>query len=322
MTEKRTYQNVKKFWNQEAKKKGATPLVTIRDHFFRLIELKILNSLIPFQSTVLDAGCGTGFGSVILGLKAKKVLGFDYSPEMINWANKLIADKNYRRKLFSDLGYDINLKADVKNVSFIIQDTLKPLDKEIYNVITGQRVLINMTNHESQVRMLENLTKNADKSTLFIFTEATKQGHARTDELRANFNIEILEKYWRNCYVDENRLKDWDKIGLKINQILTFDTYFLLSKIIYPAAYGSENCQFLSGANKAAYEISELFRTKQAVEEVGLENFFNLYLKKLLFYDVKEHQAIKKWLAKNFSKIESLDWAGLGHQKIFVMSLK
>jgi len=36
----RTYQNVKNFWENEGKRIGDSPFATIRDHYFRKIEVK------------------------------------------------------------------------------------------------------------------------------------------------------------------------------------------------------------------------------------------------------------------------------------------
>ena len=41
----RTYSNVKNFWENEGKNRGDTPFATIRDHYFRNIEI---NEIINF----------------------------------------------------------------------------------------------------------------------------------------------------------------------------------------------------------------------------------------------------------------------------------
>lgn len=44
--------------------------------------------------SVLDVGCGVGYGSLILSENAKKVIGVDDSQETINYANKHWSKKN------------------------------------------------------------------------------------------------------------------------------------------------------------------------------------------------------------------------------------
>lgn len=317
----RTFENVKEFWDQEASLKGAKPVATIRDHFFRIHELNILNSLIPAGSAVLDVGCGTGFGTAILNSKASKTLGIDYSAEMIKWADKIITDESYKKNLYDELGYDLEVETD--HLEFKTQDALTPLpEQKTYNIITAQRVLINMVDHEAQLELLKNLKNYADSNTTFLLVEATLQGHENTNKIRNKFGISDLERYWRNCYVDEDRLSDWEKLGLEIKETITFDTYMLFSKVIYPAACGEDNCQFISGANKAAMEIANKYQTKEDVLKIGLEEVMNEFLDKLKSYDQDEHDKINNWLKDNLEKIKNTNWQGLGHQKLFICKLK
>ena len=321
--QKISFEKIKNFWDSEAMQKGQAPSVTIRDHFFRIHELNILMSLVLHNNSILDVGCGTGFGTLILNAKASRTVGIDYSAPMISWAKKLLKDDKYRKKLFLDLGY-LYKKPETKHIKFYTQDVLKPFKfkiKKQFDVIMGQRVLINMINYKNQVKLLKNLKKYSSPDTLFLFTEATLQGHERTNKLRKKFNVPKLEKYWRNFYVDEKKLDSWKKIGLKIKFILSFDTYMLLSKVIYPAAYGPKNCEFISGANLAAMEVANIFRTKKAVDEIGLENMINFYLRKVKKYNIREYEAIKKWTTYNLRTIKKSNWNNLGHQKLFIFTL-
>lgn len=67
----RTYENVRAFWEVEAADIGSSPEVTIRDFYFRIHELQTLLPLIPRNARLLDAGCGTGFGTLALALSRR-----------------------------------------------------------------------------------------------------------------------------------------------------------------------------------------------------------------------------------------------------------
>ena len=314
---KRTFENVKNYWNSQANRYGNLPCVTIRDLFFRIHELAVLLSLIPQGSSILDVGCGNGFGTLILNKRASYTLGIDYSEKMIEWARRLLTDSVYSINLFSQ--FRCFYEPEISHIDFKVANVLEALPtKQRFDVISSQRTLINLLDHKHQIKALKNLRNYAHSSSLLLLTEATLQGHEKTDAFRAMFGLPKLEKYWRNCYIDEKKLKDWERVGWRVENILTFDTYMLLSKIIYPAAYGQENCKFLSGANHAAMEVTNLFRTKKAVDEIDLKRILDLYLLKVRKYDVSEYKAIKNWIDRNFEQISNCDWEGLGHQKLFI----
>jgi len=314
---KPTYENIQKFWDAEASEIGETPQVTIRDVYFRIHELHTLLPLIPSNSRLLDIGCGTGFGTFILAKRPKFTLGVDYSSEMIKWANNLKDNTRFRERLSADLCPLWDMPAISSDTEFSEGNILElNIEKTAFDVITGQRILINLPSHEDQLRALSNLRKYSTNEALLLFTEATLQGHQKTDEYRKRFGLPEMEKYWHNNYVDESKFDDWKDVGWEVKGSIGFDSYMLLSKVIYPAAIGQKNCAFLSGANAAAMEVASVFRSKAAVEEIGVERFFEMYLERVRLYEPDVGEAISKWLNKHEDELP--DWAQLGHQKLIL----
>jgi hypothetical protein len=146
--------------------------------------------------------------------------------------------------------------------------------------------------------------------------EATQQGHAATDAYRASVGVAPLEKYWHNRYVDESLYDEWPSNGWRVSSTLSFDTYMLLSKVIYPAAVGQENCAFLSGANQAAMEIAGMFRTREAAAELGDESLLAFWSDRVALYDPQEAKSIRAWLSENATNLR--DWSRLGHQRLIL----
>jgi SAM-dependent methyltransferase len=314
----RTYDNIKNFWQSEAAEWGDSPQVTIRDHFFRIHELQNLLSLIPQCGRLLDLGCGTGFGTLVLAKKARQAVGIDYSSNMIQFAKKLRDDDGYRSKIMRDLCplWPIYDHSD-SQVSFLVRDLLDlKLEFKQFDVITGQRILINLPEFSDQMRALENIRIYAKDNTLLILTEPTVQGYARTDAYRLSFGLPELEKYWHNKYVDESSYNQWQNFGWRVVTTLSFDTYMLFSKVIYPAACGPSKCEFLSGANRAAMEIANLFRTQKAAEEIGQYQLLKLFYERVSLYNQEEARQIKSWIEQNQSSLP--DWRHLGHQKSII----
>lgn len=314
---KKTYGNIKSFWEAEAKEWGSSPQVTIRDIFFRNHELHTLLSIIPKIPKLLDIGCGNGFGTLVLSQKAEYTLGIDYSRTMVKWATRAKTDTTYRliktKKLMLDQFFGIN---SFDNVDFTVDDVSNlNLAQNSFDIITGQRILINLPTEELQMRTLKNLRNYIQNSGLLVLVEATKQGHQMTDTYRRKLGLPILEKYWHNNYINEDYHK-WNTYGWEVIQVLSFDTYVLLSKIIYPAACGEKNCTFLSEANKAASEIANIFRTKKAADEIGTKNLLRMYADRVTKYACADGELIARWVNKNTEKLA--DWNRLGHQKLII----
>jgi len=315
---KPTHSNIKLFWEAEAEEVGGTPEVTIRDHYFRLHELHTLLSLIPRRSRLMDIGCGTGFGTLILARRCQSGIGVDYSEKMIQWAQKLRGDPEYRAKLSREYSplWDLT-SADHSKVEFMSGDVLNlELNIPPFDVITGQRILINLPSHDEQMKALSRLRDHALEGGWLFLTEATTQGHERTDAYRALFDLPMLEKYWHNSYVDESRLSEWPAVGWQVEYNLGFDTYMLLSKLIYPAACGHANCQFMSGANAAAMDMANIFRSWHAVQEIGQETFLEMYVSRIQQYNEDLADKIGSWIARHGKNLA--DWSELGHQRLLI----
>ncbi len=316
----RTYDNIKAFWDAEAAAIGRTPQVTIRDHYFRLHELHVLLPLIPICDRLLDAGCGTGFGTLVLGRRARYTLGIDHAAEMVRWANELKHSADYRGQIaaaFSPLWALPGGTAPEPSVDFMQADVLDlHLAAPPFDVITAQRLLINMPSAGDQVRALAQLRECAAANAWLLLTEATVQGHQRTDAYRARFGLPALEKYWHNTYVDEASFPEWRRVGWRVEHHLGFATYMLLSKVIYPAACGPESCAFLSGANAAAMEVASLFRSRSAVAEIGVDAFLAMYVTRVRVYDQPTADAIAAWIERHGTTLP--DWSDLGHQRLLI----
>ena len=82
----RTLANVKDFWNKEAQQWGENPRVTIRDHYFRLLEIDTVLPIIKGRDKILDIGCGTGFSSIFYAQVVNKIIGADYAELMVERA--------------------------------------------------------------------------------------------------------------------------------------------------------------------------------------------------------------------------------------------
>lgn len=91
-----------------------------------LLRYKFASCFINKKMDILDAACGTGYGSKILSKNAKSVLGLDYSKDAI-----LLARSNYKSKNIKFLNENIlNHNFKKKFDAIISLETLEHLDKK------------------------------------------------------------------------------------------------------------------------------------------------------------------------------------------------
>ena len=310
-----TRENIRRFWDTEAAELGESPVATIRDLHFRIHELHTLLALLPRCEHLLDLGCGTGFGTLCLSRRSQETVGLDFSPDMVARAQRLVSDRQYLEALGSRYSPLWSVAPAGGRVNFVVGDVLGLGDDlGTFDVVTGQRILINLPSHDEQLRALEQVRRHIVPGGVLYLVEATLQGHATTDAFRAQFGLSPLEKYWHNCYVDESRFSSWSDCGWSVERVLSFDTYALLSKVVYPAAWGEDRCEFLSGANAAAMEVACLFRTRQAAAEIGLDSLLGLYVDRVRLYEPGTAEAIERWLDGRRSDLHA--WQRLGHQAL------
>jgi ubiquinone/menaquinone biosynthesis C-methylase UbiE len=72
--------------------------------------LKVYKFLLQFAAgaDVLDSGCGTGYGTALLGEKAKSIVGIDISKAALSWAQKHYPNINYKQMNVQELTFPDN----------------------------------------------------------------------------------------------------------------------------------------------------------------------------------------------------------------------
>lgn len=125
------------FWDKISHKyaKKAVPSEDIYQE-----KLKRTQKLLNKDSIILEFGCGTGTTSLIHSSYVKEILAYDYSPKMIDIANKKKADKNIENVMF-----------EVKAIEDI------PFHEDTYDIVMAHSIL-----HLTQDN--EQILKNAYKS--------------------------------------------------------------------------------------------------------------------------------------------------------------
>ena len=90
-----------------------------------LIRYQFVSTFVNSDMEIIDAACGTGYGSNLLAKKAKRVLGIDYSKEAILFAKANYQSKNITFKVDNILNFNFKKKYD----AIITLETLEHLSK-------------------------------------------------------------------------------------------------------------------------------------------------------------------------------------------------
>ncbi len=252
----RTHNNVYKFWQKEGEIRGNGIYATLRDHYFRYVEIKsILKEIKSKKKHMLDIGCGNGISTFFLAPYAKKVTGIDYSKNLIDNANKFKNKKNFN-KIINACDYK-KLKSSYKNIDFKVGDILNLQDyKNKFDIAICSRVLINLGTQKQQDDAMKNVYDSLKKGSLLIINEVEKNNHSKLSRVRTNFGLDPLEIYWHNLYLREQHfLKNAKKLGFKLVKKIKYGEYQILSKVMYPKFIHPNKPDFLSLFNKFAADI-------------------------------------------------------------------
>jgi len=315
----RTAENVRDFWNREAEEWGHNPQVTIRDHYFRLLELNLICQLIKGRSKVLDIGCGTGFSTLFYGQEVREIVGADFAQSMVRWARRFLDDAEYFRRTMAEYAAEnrIGLRGNIRFEEGNILDLKYPA--ATFDAVVAERVLINLPTVALHDQAVTEVARILAPGGRWLLVEVTQQGHETVDRLRGMFGLSIIEKYWHNLYVEEPHLAEAVKAtGLTIQSVRRFETFHFLTKVMHPLIVAPAEPKFLAGFNNAARWVAEEFPTYRDVAALGLERFlrekFRPHLErfdpeKLPRFDLVSNEIVRV----------SPDFSGCSHQVLFVL---
>lgn len=121
---------------------GATDPGNIQKHLARYLKA------LPFvrDQFVLDASCGTGYGSLMLSLEAKRVIGWDIDEETIEFARS-----HYGRKNISFEVNDINNSRPISHVGLP--------DGQLFDVIVSFETLEHLTDPYATLKFFDSILK-------------------------------------------------------------------------------------------------------------------------------------------------------------------
>jgi SAM-dependent methyltransferase len=225
------------YWNQRAKNLMDNESVTHQDIHQRQFEISKLIKYLDKTDKVLDIGCGNGFSTAIFSDYCHEIVGGDFSPEMVRRARI----ENSKNELIK---YEI---IDARNFSL----------KNRFSKIITQRCLINILDWESQKKAIINIANHLTDMGTLLMMEGVKDGRENLNLLRNSLGLENLSKVEYNLDFDKKVTDNFLSLYFNIEDFVTFGTYELITRVIYPLYIHPNTPQYGSKFHDIAQKIIE-----------------------------------------------------------------
>jgi len=208
---------IKEFWENQAKKHKGLHTASWGDTYALKLEFDLISKYINSNQKILDVGCANGFATIEHAKSSDiKIIGIDYSNEMIKYANK-------------------NLKSlGLSNISFKEGDiTNIPFDDNQFDMVYTTRVLINLPTWELQLKGIDECIRVTKKGGTILFSEGFYEPLVKLNALRTLVNLPPLVEHDFNRYIKQWKLETYlNKMKLKFEVIDYTSIYYLGSRFL------------------------------------------------------------------------------------------
>jgi len=233
---------VYEYWETKAATAGDDPLVTIRDHHYRELEIEAIQRHLSRDDRVLDIGCGNGHATLQYAPLVRHVTGVDYSPSMIEAAKRLIGSES--REVQSRTTFAV---ADARDL---------PYEDASFSCVVMERCLINIPDRTQQITAAAEAARVLTKGGLLLLAEVTLQGHEKVNHYRTMFGLDKLKVHWHNTYLDEPTFLKAACKHFTLIDTVRFGMYGFLSKVLHPMFSDPKEPSFDGRINKVAAQIA------------------------------------------------------------------
>ncbi|MDQ7062681.1 MAG: class I SAM-dependent methyltransferase [candidate division KSB1 bacterium] len=234
------------YYEEKARLHGVSSKATLQDDYMRELEIETASQWLNKEDRVLDVCCGNGITTVKLARFCKHILGIDLSKEMIRNGMKLLKT------------------IDLQNVEFQVGDvlSLEPWQDQ-FNTVISIRGLINLPSWEMQKNAIKEIHRILPEGGKYIFIEGWKEGLQTINTLRREFGLNEIPMPWHNLHFSEPELEDFMKNYFVEADTRDLSIYFLISRVLYPAAVFPEEPNFSHFCNKMAKSLVQFAKAAQ-----------------------------------------------------------
>jgi ubiquinone/menaquinone biosynthesis C-methylase UbiE len=239
----------KSFEQREAKDKYATS----RDYHARELEIQAIGSGVSEKGVILDLGCGNGYTLLSLAkqLKDWKLIGIDFSENLIEGAKSLVAEENDRLQ---------------SQPEFICADAISyisSLEDDSVKYVISERLIQNLPSIEWQKNVIRHIYRILERGGRYLMCEGSQKGFRALNDLRGKIGLSIIpETSTENISalrINDDHFENYlqSELGFKLRQKLGFSQYFIISRVLHPLLVAPLRPRFDSRINDLARMIQE-----------------------------------------------------------------
>ena len=165
--------------------------------------------------SILELGSGTGF---LIETLSRKFQNYEL---------------NFTGVDFSEKGIERAKLRNVEDATFIKDDFNKFLinSDDIFDIIITQRSMMALMSKEDQDELILNIYGKMNKCGIGLFSECLDDSLDYINDLRANLDVEPLEKVWHSRYLN---LGQFNTIFSSVDVHDFASMYYLITRVIYP----------------------------------------------------------------------------------------
>lgn len=189
-----------------------------QDVIAKKLEVSAIADYVSDGMDVLDVGCGNGVTALELARRYRiNIVGVDYTPKMISAASEACAQAGLQQQ-----------------ATFRVANVLDlPLDLGTYDLIYGERVLINLPDWKTQQSALKGIARRLKSGGNYVMCECSQNGLDKINELRKRVGLTTITPPWHNRYLRDEEVAAARLDDLVLSETRDFSsTYYFLSRVV------------------------------------------------------------------------------------------
>jgi len=219
----RTTENIIAYYNDRVAQYGTAGAATLLDENMRALEIESVQRWLDPTDVALEIFCGNGVSTLEFAACCRRIAGCDLSEKMIEAARRNLEERAPRRG---------NVLFEQRNV-LEIDRAYAP---GTFTAVISVRGLINLPSWELQQAAIRKVWALLPPGGKFIFLEGSRDGLERINALRATFSLRPLAEPWYDNHFDASRLMEFMDGLFECKAERHLDPFFLVSRVLYPAA--------------------------------------------------------------------------------------
>jgi ubiquinone/menaquinone biosynthesis C-methylase UbiE len=188
--------------------------VSLLDSNLRRLEEDTVLRYLHRNMEFADFGCGGGESTVRYAAAVNSCLALEQSSHLRSKAKERVRAANLH---------------NAELVSGSVQDLSAYVNR--FDAVLTQRVVINFLSWEQQKAVIENVRSTLKPGGLYVMIENTFEGFENLNAIRRAVGLDSIPLHWHNYFLHYPLLMDFLKDKFVLEQVHTFDLYYLLTRV-------------------------------------------------------------------------------------------